>query len=153
MEASNAELAQRMESDPAGVDIENISEGTEQYIEMNLGLGVFKTKPSGGTEMSPSTSESSDSMSTEDDSDQEYDSDSSDESGIISSFLPPHLNATNARMVKPLPRRSLSDRFQQQQRDRVKPHIVELRAGSQSDLRLEGHSDDMTVDHPTSVSL
>ena len=56
-------------------------------------------------------------------------------------------------MIKPLPRRSLSDRFQQQQRDRVKPHIVELRAGLKSDLELDGRSDDMTVDHPTSVSL
>ncbi|KAL0575585.1 hypothetical protein V5O48_006401 [Marasmius crinis-equi] len=159
MEASNAELAQQMETDPKSVDIENITEGMEQYIEMNLGLGVFTTKPNSSpdkdTEMSPSTSESSDSnsMSTEDSSDQEYDSDSSDESGIISSFLPPHLVATKSRMIKPLPRRSLSDRFQQQQRDRVRPHIAMLSSGSRSDVNLDANTVDMTVEHPTSVSL
>ncbi|KAF9269300.1 hypothetical protein L218DRAFT_983856 [Marasmius fiardii PR-910] len=143
MEASNVELTQRMETDPSSVDIENLTEGMDHYIEMNLGLGVFTTKTSQqDTEMSPATSESSDSTSSnsaeDDNSDSEYDSDSSDESGIISSFLPPHLNAAvKARMIKPLPRRSLSDRFQQQQRDRVKPHIIMLKSGSQTNLNLD----------------
>ena len=34
MEASNAVLAQKVQADPASVDIENIAEGAEQYIEM-----------------------------------------------------------------------------------------------------------------------
>ncbi|KAG7094248.1 hypothetical protein E1B28_007853 [Marasmius oreades] len=157
MEASNAELTQRMETDPSSVDIENITEGVNQYIEMNLGLGVFTTKPSQqDTEMSPTTSESSDSTtsnSAEDEDDSDYDSDSSDESGIISLSLPPHLNASaKARMIKPLPRRSLSDRLQQQQRDRVKPHIVMLKSGSQADLNLEvTATSGLAMEPPTSV--
>ncbi|KAK0466777.1 uncharacterized protein EV420DRAFT_1240577, partial [Desarmillaria tabescens] len=42
IEASNAILTQRVELDPKSVDIEHITEGMEQYIEMNLGLGVFE---------------------------------------------------------------------------------------------------------------
>uniref|UniRef100_A0A0W0FB34 Uncharacterized protein n=1 Tax=Moniliophthora roreri TaxID=221103 RepID=A0A0W0FB34_MONRR len=126
IEASNAELAQRMEMDPKSVDIEHIAEGTERYIEMNLGLGVFtaKTKSSEeDAEMSPSSdsSDSTSSNSVESDSDSEYDSDSDDESGIISSSLPPHLSAVNPRMMMPLPRRSLSDRSQ-----KARPQIVVL---------------------------
>ncbi|KAI6024453.1 hypothetical protein EDC04DRAFT_3066703, partial [Pisolithus marmoratus] len=39
--ASNEALAQQ---NPENLDIENIGEGEEQYIEMNLGLGVFEAK-------------------------------------------------------------------------------------------------------------
>jgi Domain of unknown function (DUF4598) len=34
LEASNAILTQRVQTDPKSVDIENIEEGEEQYIEM-----------------------------------------------------------------------------------------------------------------------
>ncbi len=34
IEASNAILTQRVELDPKSVDIEHITEGTDQYIEM-----------------------------------------------------------------------------------------------------------------------
>ncbi|KAK0501715.1 hypothetical protein EDD18DRAFT_1034473, partial [Armillaria luteobubalina] len=42
IEASNAILTQRVELDPKSVDIEHITEEMDQYIEMNLGLGVFE---------------------------------------------------------------------------------------------------------------
>ncbi|KAI8338466.1 hypothetical protein BC941DRAFT_422980 [Chlamydoabsidia padenii] len=44
LEAANQQL-QTM--DPAKLDIENVEEDGEQYIEMNLGLGVYDTKPQG----------------------------------------------------------------------------------------------------------
>ncbi|KAJ8516148.1 hypothetical protein ONZ45_g6496 [Pleurotus djamor] len=47
LEASNALLAQKMQDSPASVDIENITEGTTEYIEMNLGLGVFEQRLGG----------------------------------------------------------------------------------------------------------
>ncbi|EEB89659.1 hypothetical protein MPER_12223, partial [Moniliophthora perniciosa FA553] len=117
-------LAQRMELDPKSVDIEHITEGTERYIEMNLGLGVFTAKPKSSSEdadMSPSSdgSDLTSSNSVESDSNSDYDSDSSDESGIISSSLPPRLTAANPRIMMPLPRRSLSDRCQ-----KTRPQIV-----------------------------
>jgi hypothetical protein len=85
--------------------------------------------------MSPSDSSSSDSTSSnstqDDDSDSEYDSDSSDESGIISSFLPPRLHAANPRMMKPLPRRTLSDRSQSS-----RPQIVVLSSSNSADADM-----------------
>ncbi|KAF9180019.1 hypothetical protein BGZ51_006343 [Haplosporangium sp. Z 767] len=42
---ANAQLEQKVKEDPKAVDIENVDEESgEQYIEMDLGLGVFDMK-------------------------------------------------------------------------------------------------------------
>ncbi|KAF9314312.1 hypothetical protein BG003_004318 [Podila horticola] len=42
---ANAELDQKLKEDPKSLDIENVDETSgEQYIEMDLGLGVFDLK-------------------------------------------------------------------------------------------------------------
>ncbi|KAG0245667.1 hypothetical protein B0O80DRAFT_439258 [Mortierella sp. GBAus27b] len=42
---ANAKLEEQFKADPKSVDIENVDEKSgEQYIEMNLGLGVFDLK-------------------------------------------------------------------------------------------------------------
>ncbi|KAF9406924.1 hypothetical protein BGZ94_002897 [Podila epigama] len=42
---ANAELDQKLKEDPKSLDIENVDEESgEQYIEMDLGLGVFDLK-------------------------------------------------------------------------------------------------------------
>ncbi|KAG0030033.1 hypothetical protein BGZ81_003135 [Podila clonocystis] len=42
---ANAELDQKLKEDPKSLDIENVDEASgEQYIEMDLGLGVFDLK-------------------------------------------------------------------------------------------------------------
>ncbi|KAJ2080849.1 hypothetical protein H4R24_002765 [Coemansia sp. RSA 988] len=42
---ANEELKEAVASDPSKVDIENVSPQDSQYIEMDLGLGVFDMKP------------------------------------------------------------------------------------------------------------
>ncbi|ORZ19504.1 hypothetical protein BCR42DRAFT_409901 [Absidia repens] len=56
--------------DPAKLDIENVDEDSEQYIEMNLGLGVYDTKPT---------------TTTSDDGDDDNDSDDNDANIVIPS--------------------------------------------------------------------
>ncbi|THU88753.1 hypothetical protein K435DRAFT_781923 [Dendrothele bispora CBS 962.96] len=164
MEASNALLTQKAQADPLSVDIEHVEDGVEQYIEMNLGLGVFETKKSPSsedTEMSSSTSSSSSSESDcESDSDSEEDSEwDSDE--IISSFLPSRLLRHNSdssngsegsakarRLISPLPRRSLSakskelEQMRQQEREqekiKPKPSIVVLGGEETRDRDRDG---------------
>ncbi|KAJ3015095.1 hypothetical protein HKX48_004779 [Thoreauomyces humboldtii] len=46
LSAANAVLDHHM--DPSDLDIENLGDGDERYIEMNLGVGVFDTVPIGG---------------------------------------------------------------------------------------------------------
>ncbi|KAJ3774511.1 hypothetical protein FB446DRAFT_728738 [Lentinula raphanica] len=107
IEASNAILNQRVETDPQSVDMEQL-ENSERYIEMNLGLGVYDVNPQGpssedqDTEMtdssfsssssSPSSSmsslTSSNSDSGSDDSDPESELDSEE---ILSSCIPSSL--------------------------------------------------------------
>ncbi|KDR75971.1 hypothetical protein GALMADRAFT_247160 [Galerina marginata CBS 339.88] len=107
-EASNALLTQRARLDPNSVDIEHIPEGMDQYIEMNLGLGIFedRSKKMGqkneDSEMTTSSSSSSESTETSDraqEDDSDFDSDASSE--IITSFVP-------SRPIRPLPRRALN---------------------------------------------
>ncbi|KAG2185644.1 hypothetical protein INT44_002437 [Umbelopsis vinacea] len=43
LESANRQLDQQVSLDPKKVDIENVDD-SEQYIEMNLGLGVFEEK-------------------------------------------------------------------------------------------------------------
>ncbi|KAF8150110.1 hypothetical protein B0H34DRAFT_666655 [Crassisporium funariophilum] len=107
IEASNQILAQRAEQDPDSIDIEHIQEGVNQYIEMNLGLGVFEDRSHKHKERDEdsdmSTSSSSDTSDTgkENDADSDVDSDASSE--IITSFVP-------SRPIKPLPRRGSNKR-------------------------------------------
>ncbi|KAF8928662.1 hypothetical protein EDD21DRAFT_357139 [Dissophora ornata] len=45
MKEANAQLDQKLQEDPKALDIENVDEESgEQYIEMDLGLGVFDLK-------------------------------------------------------------------------------------------------------------
>lgn len=100
MEASNAILTKRAEADPQSVDMEQVEDGAERYIEMNLGLGVFDMKPNGqsgnqDTEMtdcssSASSSSSLTSSSSSDSSDSDSDSDLDSEE-ILSSSIPSSL--------------------------------------------------------------
>ncbi|KAF9026285.1 hypothetical protein BDZ89DRAFT_1161289 [Hymenopellis radicata] len=87
--------------DPKSVDIEHLADDMGQYIEMNLGLGVFEQHGS-DFEMGSSSSSSSDS---EDDDDSDTDSDSSSE--IITS------HSASPRIIKPLPRRTPSGKAPQ----------------------------------------
>ncbi|KAF8972147.1 hypothetical protein BDZ97DRAFT_1752749 [Flammula alnicola] len=103
LEASNALLSQRAQEDPDSINIEHIPEGMTEYIEMNLGLGVFEDRSARqdqkteDSEMSTSSSESSSTSDKAQDDDSDLDSD--DDSEIITSFVP-------SRPIKPLPRRA-----------------------------------------------
>ncbi|EAU92152.2 hypothetical protein CC1G_08775 [Coprinopsis cinerea okayama7 len=44
LQASNEALLKRAEMDPASVDIEHITEGTDKVIQMDLGLGLFEQR-------------------------------------------------------------------------------------------------------------
>ncbi|TFY78901.1 hypothetical protein EWM64_g5115 [Hericium alpestre] len=99
MEASNAQL---LRQDPEAVDIENLGEDEEQYIEMNLGLGVFEQRKERNTtgsedEGSESESDSSDDTSTTSDS-ASGSSDSEDD--LILAIT------KTIRPTKPLPKRT-----------------------------------------------
>ncbi|KAF4564465.1 hypothetical protein EYR36_002399 [Pleurotus pulmonarius] len=109
LEVSNSLLAKKMQEDPGSVDIENITEGESQYIEMNLGLGVFEQRnknqemdvdvddsESSSYSSTSTTSSSGSSASDDTTSDIDYDSDASSE--IITCFVP-------SRPIRPLPKR------------------------------------------------
>ncbi|TDL28143.1 hypothetical protein BD410DRAFT_347400 [Rickenella mellea] len=81
IEAANANLAHQAQLDPASIDIENIDDG--QYIEMNLGLGVFDMRQP-VTSSSPSARTTPDHQANTSD-DAHSDSDSSSSSGTSSS--------------------------------------------------------------------
>ncbi|KAF9533934.1 hypothetical protein CPB83DRAFT_831741 [Crepidotus variabilis] len=119
LQASNQILEKRMEDDPESVDIEHLSEGMNQFIEMNLGLGLFEdrskrqhsSESEEDAEMSTSSSSES-SLSSACTSDPEIpfrrgtysyeddnDSDESSDAEIITSFVP-------YRPIRPLPRRA-----------------------------------------------
>ncbi|KAF9458690.1 hypothetical protein BDZ94DRAFT_1270012 [Collybia nuda] len=115
LEASNNLLVQKAQADPNSVDIEHVDEGMDQYIEMNLGLGVFEDRANRQKYEDEDTEMSSSSESTElEDDSSDVDTDSSSE--IITSFHP-------IRPIKPLPRR---------RSDRTHPHIVVLGGQSQA---------------------
>jgi len=108
LEASNAELARRAEADPASVDIENVDDsGSSQYIEMNLGLGVFDVRQSNAAHSrseSISGSEASDAdTSTGSSSDPEGTSVDSDSVSDVN--VQPFISSSLPRPTKPLPRR------------------------------------------------
>ncbi|KAI0683509.1 hypothetical protein C8Q76DRAFT_317690 [Earliella scabrosa] len=102
--ASNAELLRRAKEDPSSIDIENIDADEQQYIEMNLGVGVFDHRgevPAGipvadvdidldqeDTAMDSSSSSSTSASSS--DSDSSSDTSSSDSSDSDSDSDPSH---------------------------------------------------------------
>ncbi|KAL5495066.1 hypothetical protein ACEPAI_528 [Sanghuangporus weigelae] len=115
MEAANTELARRMESSPESVDIENLGDEDEddedgrqgQYIEMNLGLGVFDIRRRPLSDTTTTSNSSSSNASSDDDSDSSNsthsNSDSHSDSDASTSGPPgPLLN----RPIRPLPKRA-----------------------------------------------
>ncbi|KAH7912969.1 hypothetical protein BJ138DRAFT_1003332 [Hygrophoropsis aurantiaca] len=120
LKADNEALAQRARINPRRADIENI-EGADQYIEMNLGLGVFESRKQPNPEESNASSEDDDSDTSaessssvdessdtpEDDSSDSDDpsSDSSSDSDSTSSLSSQRRLALASRPMKPLPRR------------------------------------------------
>ncbi|KAK0239327.1 hypothetical protein EDD85DRAFT_951528 [Armillaria nabsnona] len=102
IEASNAILTQRVELDPKSVDIEHITEGTDQYIEMNLGLGVFEHRKDVQSQQQNLDFQMAVSSSSESDEEDSSDTDTDSSSEIITSFSP------SRRLIKPLPKRGLS---------------------------------------------
>jgi len=109
IEASNAHLAQRAETDPDSVNIERIGESMEHYIEMNLGLGVFedrshRNKLNTLDKQDPGSSSSDTSSVEENDSDLS-DAETDTSSEIVTSFCPA------PRLIRPLPRRSVASRL------------------------------------------
>jgi len=90
---SNAALAQQA---PDAIDIENVGEDQEHYVEMNLGLGVFEYR---GKPPNPEISSSSD-------SDTKSESSSNDSSSDSESSTEISLTACSSRPMKPLPKRN-----------------------------------------------
>jgi hypothetical protein len=101
IEASNAALAT---ADHESIDIERVDPDSEQYIQMNLGLGVYEQRrPRSSSPFSQSlssSSRSSSSSSITSDSSTISSSGSSDSDDPITSFL------RASRAIRPLPRRS-----------------------------------------------
>ncbi|KAG1906857.1 uncharacterized protein F5891DRAFT_1124842 [Suillus fuscotomentosus] len=117
LKEENDSLSQRIRDNPSSVDIENIEEDTEQYIEMNLGLGVLETRlrdsdshlddedSESEDSLSSSSSPSSDSSSSESESESESDGSHSDSSSDSDSSSI-GIKAISSRPLKPLPRRT-----------------------------------------------
>ncbi|KAH6910937.1 hypothetical protein BKA70DRAFT_1268951 [Coprinopsis sp. MPI-PUGE-AT-0042] len=85
MQASNEALLKRAAEDPDSIDIENITEGSEKVIEMDLGLGVFEERKgdkrsSSDTDEDSSMSDSSSSASSSSSSSSSSSRSSSDDS-------------------------------------------------------------------------
>ncbi|KAJ2617219.1 hypothetical protein H4S08_000434 [Coemansia sp. RSA 1365] len=74
---ANKELKAAVASDPSKVDIENVSPDSTQYIEMDLGLGVFDMKPK------KDTSHKNDVVISTNGNSNNTDSDSSDEEANV----------------------------------------------------------------------
>ncbi|KAJ1306611.1 hypothetical protein OPQ81_007609 [Rhizoctonia solani] len=45
MHESTQQLQQQAQSDPSSLDIEHLDPSAQEYIEMNLGLGVYESRP------------------------------------------------------------------------------------------------------------
>jgi len=104
---SNAALSRQSQDD---IDIENVGDDQEQYIELNLGLGVFEYRKPGA--------EAADDSSSELDSDSDPDSSTEDSASDSDA-------SSIARPIKPLPKRK-------------KPEIVVL--GETSTISLHDQS-------------
>ncbi|KAG2156401.1 hypothetical protein DEU56DRAFT_233941 [Suillus clintonianus] len=117
LKEENESLAQRIRDNPSSVDIENIEEDAERYIEMNLGLGVLETRhkdsdshsddeESESEDSSSSSSSSSPGSSSEFHSDSGSDSDSDSDGSSDSDSSSIGITAISSRPIKPLPRRT-----------------------------------------------
>ncbi|KZT22682.1 hypothetical protein NEOLEDRAFT_1180758 [Neolentinus lepideus HHB14362 ss-1] len=100
--ASNADLESRARADPGSVDIENVAEEAGQYIEMNLGLGVFEARRS-----SSSSSSSLSSSTSEPDSSSSSDENSDSESACSEGIATRRVERRMRRPMRPLPRRAI----------------------------------------------
>ncbi|CAE6457178.1 unnamed protein product [Rhizoctonia solani] len=89
MHESTQQLQQQAQSDPSSLDIEHLDPSAQEYIEMNLGLGVYESRPNPYTSYSDSDSDS-------DSSDSSSGSNSDDQSPDVLSIL--------MRAVPPVPR-------------------------------------------------
>ncbi|TFK95743.1 hypothetical protein BDV98DRAFT_577239 [Pterulicium gracile] len=96
MQAANEALGEAKAED---LNIENLQD-EESFIEMNLGLGVFESRPENGETMDTSSdtdSSESESLTSDSDSDDE-------EPEIITAFSKQEMTST--RTIRPLPRRA-----------------------------------------------
>ncbi|KAJ3983152.1 hypothetical protein F5890DRAFT_1475593 [Lentinula detonsa] len=119
IEASNTILTQRAETDPQSVDMEQLEDDSERYIEMNLGLGVFDMEPQEQdtemTDSSMSSSSSSSSSTSPSSSDSDSDSDSSDSESeldseeILSSCIPSNFLSRSSSSTSQLSTSQSSD--------------------------------------------
>ncbi|CUA70702.1 hypothetical protein RSOLAG22IIIB_04298 [Rhizoctonia solani] len=109
MHESTQQLQQRVQSDPSSLDIEHLDPSAQEYIEMNLGLGVYESRPN------PHESESDSSSGSDSDSTSDSDSDSS------SDDQRPDVLSILMRAVPPVPRTQLPAN---------RPNIVMLQSSS-----------------------
>ncbi|KAI9484560.1 hypothetical protein BDB00DRAFT_774685, partial [Zychaea mexicana] len=72
MQSANEQLTKQ---DTSKLDIENVEDDQEQYIEMNLGLGVFEQKKNkgGGSSSDSEQEDNDDAMNGSDDDDDDED--------------------------------------------------------------------------------
>ncbi|EUC59128.1 DUF4598 domain protein [Rhizoctonia solani AG-3 Rhs1AP] len=110
MHESTQQLQQQAQSDPSSLDIEHLGPSSQEYIEMNLGLGVYESRPD------PHATSGSDSGSSVD-----SDSDSSSDSGSSSDDQRPDVLSILMRAVPPVPRTQPAAN---------RPNIVMLHASS-----------------------
>ncbi|CAE6456007.1 unnamed protein product [Rhizoctonia solani] len=100
MHESTQRLEQQVQSDPSSLDIEHLDPSAQEYIEMNLGLGVYESRPN--QPRTTSNSEDSDSDgSSESDSSSDSDSSSGSSSGSDDG---PDVLSILMRAVPPVPR-------------------------------------------------
>ncbi|TFK56340.1 hypothetical protein OE88DRAFT_1649560 [Heliocybe sulcata] len=106
--ASNADLESRMRQDPGSVDIENVSQDAGQYIEMNLGLGVFEARGDQTQTRRSSSSSSMSMLSSLSGSTSAPDSSSDDDSDSESACSEGRRRGPQMRRpIRPLPRRAI----------------------------------------------
>ncbi|KAG8739777.1 hypothetical protein FRC10_005160 [Ceratobasidium sp. 414] len=118
MEQSTHDLQQRAQADPASLDIEQLNPSAEEYIEMNLGLGVYESRANrrsqsphaDSTDSDTDSSTSSSSSSSGSDSDSDSDSDTSSRPDVLSILM---------SAVPPVPRMPVPS---------ARPNIVILRS-------------------------
>ncbi|KAG9104245.1 hypothetical protein FRC06_004229 [Ceratobasidium sp. 370] len=103
MEQSTHELQQRAQADPASLDIEQLNPSADEYIEMNLGLGVYESRISRRSQSPDPDSTDSDTDSLTSSSSSSSDSDSDSDSGSDTSNRPDVLSILMSA-VPPVPR-------------------------------------------------
>ncbi|KAG8733992.1 hypothetical protein FRC11_013830 [Ceratobasidium sp. 423] len=99
MHESTQRLQQQAQSDPSSLDIEHLDPSAQEYIEMNLGLGVYESRPN-PSHATPNSEDSDSDCSS--DSDSGSDSDSTGSSS--GSDDGPDVLSILMRAVPPVPR-------------------------------------------------